>query len=123
MDAIRSPASARPAWAEAEEADDPQTLYLDNLSRTSVCTPTRHRKSFWVGFLYPDLEVLKTPKKGRKSCKACLWNWDLYDTGFRECYNIKSPKIHKPASGGCKEYEEQPVVAPKDRYYPPNQSA
>lgn len=42
-----------------------------------------------------------------KTCKTCLWWWDLYDTGERKCYHRKSPLFHQLTKGGCTKFEEQ----------------
>lgn len=46
----------------------------------------------------------------RQSCMFCLWNW-VAPIGLppKTCYNVKSPKYHRRALGGCAEFE--PPVA------------
>lgn len=41
-----------------------------------------------------------------KSCKKCMWWWDLYDTDEWMCYNKKSPFFHKLTENGCKKRED-----------------
>lgn len=41
----------------------------------------------------------------RKTCKTCLWWWDLYDTDEWICYNCDSPFFHKVCKAGCAQHE------------------
>lgn len=41
-----------------------------------------------------------------QSCMFCLWNWEQ-PIGLppKTCYNVKSPKFHRRALGGCAQFE------------------
>jgi hypothetical protein len=42
-----------------------------------------------------------------KTCKKCMWWWDLYDTGERKCYRRESPYFHQITVKSCAKFEEQ----------------